>query len=129
MDRLESYKLLEIEENASKEDIKRAYRRLAKKWHPDVNNSPDATEKFKKINEAYQTLITEESSPFAGLFDSLFTNIPIRNFSFEWSTFGGDDSITIQIDKLDKEGGEKIVNLIREAGFTIRGYTIQTKGR
>jgi len=48
------YKILEVEENSSDEDIKKSYRSLSKKFHPDVN--PDGAEKFKEINEAYETL-------------------------------------------------------------------------
>lgn len=51
------YKILEISENSTIEDIKHAYRNLARKWHPDVaGNSLEAIEMFKNINEAYQTL-------------------------------------------------------------------------
>jgi len=51
------YKILEIEEDASEEDIKLAYRRLAKKYHPDLNKTdPKAKEKFIKLHEAYDTL-------------------------------------------------------------------------
>ncbi|MFC1723055.1 molecular chaperone DnaJ [Nanoarchaeota archaeon] len=46
------YKILGVEKNASREEIKKAYKRLAKKYHPDLNKADDATEKFKEINEA-----------------------------------------------------------------------------
>lgn len=48
------YKILEIEENASEDDIKKSYRTLSKKYHPDVN--PEGSEKFKEISEAYEIL-------------------------------------------------------------------------
>ncbi len=54
------YKVLGVEKNASKEDIKKAYKRLAKKFHPDLNKEPDATEKFKEINEAASVLGDEQ---------------------------------------------------------------------
>ncbi|MCD6453333.1 MAG: J domain-containing protein [Dehalococcoidales bacterium] len=49
------YKILGVPENASQQDIKKAYRRLAFKYHPDTNpgNEKSAAEKFKEINEAY----------------------------------------------------------------------------
>jgi molecular chaperone DnaJ len=51
------YKILELNKSASEKEIKSAYRRLARKYHPDVNpGDPTAEEKFKKINQAYQVL-------------------------------------------------------------------------
>ncbi len=50
------YKILGVDDNATDEDIKKAYRALAKKYHPDVSTEENATEKFKEINEAYQIL-------------------------------------------------------------------------
>lgn len=51
------YLVLGVDRNASQEDIKKAYRRLAKKYHPDVNpGNKEAEERFKEINEAYNTL-------------------------------------------------------------------------
>ncbi len=53
------YETLEINENASADEIKKAYRKLARKYHPDVNKDPQAEEKFKEINKAYETLSDE----------------------------------------------------------------------
>lgn len=50
------YDILGVPRNATQEEIKQAYRRLAKKYHPDVCKDPNATEKFKEIQEAYQVL-------------------------------------------------------------------------
>jgi len=51
------YQILDIPRDADEKDIRRAYRRLARKWHPDVNpNDPAAEEKFKDISEAYEVL-------------------------------------------------------------------------
>lgn len=48
------YKILGVPRNADEKQIKMAYRKLAKDWHPDKNKSPDAAEKFMKINQAYE---------------------------------------------------------------------------
>ncbi len=50
------YEVLGVPRNASQEEIKRAFRRLARQYHPDVNKSPEAEERFKEINEAYAVL-------------------------------------------------------------------------
>ena len=50
------YTTLGVTKNASQEEIQRAYRKLARKYHPDVNKTPDAEEKFKDIGEAYEVL-------------------------------------------------------------------------
>ncbi len=54
------YEVLGVPRNASQEEIKRAFRRLARQYHPDVNKSPDAEERFKEINEAYAVLSDPE---------------------------------------------------------------------
>ncbi len=50
------YSILGVSKDASDDEIKHAYRKLSKKWHPDINKAPDAEAKFKEINEAYETL-------------------------------------------------------------------------
>lgn len=54
------HKILGIEKGASEEDVKKAFRDMAKKYHPDVNKSPDAESKFKEINEAYNKILNKE---------------------------------------------------------------------
>ena len=50
------YEVLGVEKNAAEDQIKKAYRKLAAKYHPDVNHEADAEERFKEINEAYEVL-------------------------------------------------------------------------
>lgn len=50
------YEVLGVGKSSSSAEIKSAYRKLALKWHPDRNKAPDATNKFKEINKAYETL-------------------------------------------------------------------------
>lgn len=50
------YKILGVDRNAEKDEIRKAYRKLARKFHPDVNKSADAEQKYKDINEAYEVL-------------------------------------------------------------------------
>ncbi|PNK07738.1 molecular chaperone DnaJ, partial [Cylindrospermopsis raciborskii S10] len=50
------YEILGVSRDADKEQIKQAYRRQARKYHPDVNKEPGAEEKFKEINRAYEVL-------------------------------------------------------------------------
>jgi molecular chaperone DnaJ len=54
------YEVLGVPRNASQDEIKGAFRRLARQYHPDVSTEPDAEERFKKINEAYAILSDDE---------------------------------------------------------------------
>ena len=56
MEKRDYYEILGISKNASETEIKKAYRGLAKKYHPDVNKEPDAESKFKEVQEAYEVL-------------------------------------------------------------------------
>lgn len=56
MDYKDYYKILDVEKDVSQADIKRAYRKLARKYHPDVSKLPDAEARFKEVGEAYEVL-------------------------------------------------------------------------
>ena len=65
------YDILGVERTASQDDIKRAYRRLARKYHPDVSRESDADARFKEVGEAYEVLKDPEKR---GAYDQLGTN-------------------------------------------------------
>src|SRR5271157_6599628 len=54
-----AYEIMSLENTATSEDIKKAYRELAKKYHPDINKSSTSEELFKLISEAYEVLSDE----------------------------------------------------------------------
>lgn len=60
MTKRDYYEVLGVDRNASAEELKSAFRTLARKYHPDINKEPDAEEKFKEINEAYAVLSDSE---------------------------------------------------------------------
>lgn len=60
MDKKDYYEVLGISKNASQDEIKSAFRKLAKKYHPDVSKEPDAEAKFKEVQEAYAVLSDED---------------------------------------------------------------------
>ena len=60
MEKRDYYEVLRVNKNDSQEEIKTAFRSLARQYHPDVNNAPDAEERFKEINEAFMVLSDEQ---------------------------------------------------------------------
>ncbi len=117
------YEVLGISKNASKDEIKKAFRTLAMKYHPDRNKAPDAEEKFKEINEAYEVLSddkkrkTYDTFGHAGLNSQGFSSENINPFDIFNEFFGGGSGTS------EFGGVEDIFSSIfgDQAGFTFHG--------
>ena len=83
------YKTLGVDRNASKSDVKKAYRRLAKKYHPDMNKEDPkaAEEKFKDISEAYEVLIDDDKRSKYDYFGDAGVRDIFGAGGFNWSDF------------------------------------------
>jgi len=76
------YETLGISENASADEIKKAYRKLARKYHPDINKEPEAQEKFKEINAAYEVLSdSEKKAKYDQFGDQMFGGQNFHDFA------------------------------------------------
>ena len=89
MNKKDYYEILGVSKNASESEIKSAFRKLAKKYHPDVSKEPDAEEKFKEAQEAYAVLSDENKRRQYDQFGhSAFTNAQGGFSGFEGFDFG-----------------------------------------
>ena len=102
MNNKDYYKVLGIDKNASKDEIKSAFRKMAKKYHPDLNkDNPEAAEKFKEVGEAYSVLSDDEKRKLYDQYGSAAVDgsrpDPGAGFSgfsgFDGADFGGFEDI------------------------------------
>lgn len=104
------YEILGVDKNSNQDDIKKAYRKLALKYHPDRNKDPDSEDKFKLISEAYQVLGDETKRKnydmgnidmnFSDSFD-MFNEIFKQHMDFFKNDFGNYDDILREINNID----------------------------
>jgi len=121
------YEVLGIDRNATDEDIKKAFRKLAFKYHPDHNHGDGATEKFKEINEAYEMLsdpdkrATYDRFGFSGageLFGRGFEGFDFGGFGDIFDTFfGGMPTATRQAPQRGSDLHYRLTITFEEASF------------
>ncbi len=118
------YAILGVDRGAGAEDIKKAYRKLARKYHPDVSKEPNAEEKFKEMAEAYETLKDPEKR---AAYDRLGRHAAGEDFqpTPDWGAqFAGAQTVFDDIDLADLFAG--LAGRHRPGG---RGASAFTSGR
>ena len=131
MDFKDYYKIMGVERDASQDEIKRAYRKLARKYHPDVSKETDAEARFKEVGEAYEVLKDPEKR---AAYDHLgadwkagqdFNPPPDWDAGFEFSgggyTAGDASAYSDFFDSLFGHGFESAQTGRRHTGFHARG--------
>ncbi|WP_227934908.1 molecular chaperone DnaJ [Alkalihalobacillus deserti] len=86
MSKRDYYEVLGVDKNASVDEVKKAYRKLARKYHPDVNKEADATDKFKEVKDAYDTLSDPQKKSH---YDQFGHTDPNQGFGGGSGDFGG----------------------------------------
>ena len=127
------YETLGIERGASEEEIKKAYRRLARQYHPDISKEAGAEERFKEISEANQTLSDPEKRQ---AYDELGRHDPGEEFRppADWDTrfWQGQAHQEVDLSELFEQMGFRSSQRRRQAGgvdFPIRGQDVEAVAR
>src|SRR6267142_1716621 len=123
------YALLGLARNATEEQVRSAYRKLARQYHPDVNTSPDAAEKFNKVTEAYEVLSDAERRQRYDMFGNAQGGLGDFGIGDLFETFfgaefrrreprgpmrGADLRMEIEIELIDTvQGGERTIRVPR----------------
>jgi curved DNA-binding protein len=123
------YKILGVARGASEDEIKKAYRKLARKYHPDVSKEANAKEKFQEVAEAYETLRDKEKR---AAYDSLGSHRPGQDFRPppDWfERFGAGQAEDLRgVDLSDLFESMGIFGRAQGRGFRSGGRSVQFPG-
>lgn len=124
---VEYYQILNLDPNCSDEELKSSYRKLAKKWHPDINKDPEATDRFKEVQNAYENISSFRNrrdifNPFEAMFNFRQTQNNI------WEHFMNRSSSNIKVelefDSLSNEDSNRLLDLLRKEGFNFKRSSV-----
>lgn len=123
------YEILSVQRTATPDDLKSAFRRLARQYHPDVNKSADAEERFKEINEAYAVLSDPEKRAaydrygFAGVSGMNgapdFSTVDFSDIFEEFFGFGGGNRRSRNTARRGQDLGTQVQLTFEEAVFGV----------
>jgi DnaJ-class molecular chaperone len=123
---MNSYNILGVRPTCSDEELKTAYRKLAKQWHPDLNKSPEASNKFKEIQRAFEDI--SKFRDYRQTYDPFFVINNIINNSwssyFTSNMFKSNVKIELEFDELSDEDSNRLFDVLTEKGFKIRRSSI-----
>ncbi|QTV04854.1 J domain-containing protein [Faecalibacter bovis] len=136
------YKILEININASDDEIKHAYKRLAKKWHPDLNQNIDTTQQMQDINEAKLILLDKEAREKYDIeYKSFYEYVNKKekaNFDNQSETYNQDNYTKSSYERYQKEyeikddilkkwmnnAQEQAIEIVKQALRDVKGVSV-----
>lgn len=130
MHRGQALQVLSLNQGASEDDIKKQYKKLAMKYHPDKNQDEGSEQKFKEISEAYQVLTKPQNQPMGAmnhmdLFQQMFQMHPMHPMGM-----GGGQRIHINLGggNMARQGTSRQVNVSFQNGKKITKITESCNG-
>jgi curved DNA-binding protein CbpA len=119
------YEVLGVSPDCSDKELKSAYRKMARKWHPDINKDENATEKFKEVAKAYESLSLFRQNggkayydPINSIFENIFTTHSFWDFTRHSNT--NCVKVELEFDTLSDNDLNRLLGILRKEGFDIR---------
>eukprot|EP01026_Neomeris_dumetosa_P070103 TRINITY_DN6966_c0_g1_i4.p2 TRINITY_DN6966_c0_g1~~TRINITY_DN6966_c0_g1_i4.p2 ORF type:complete len:222 (-),score=19.43 TRINITY_DN6966_c0_g1_i4:43-708(-) len=118
------YKELGVDQNASQQEIKKSFKRLALKFHPDINPAPDAQRKFMRVKQAYEILTDPKAR---AQYDRTLSCFDVSGFEFNDFNFQGSDSNSRQTYSQPDEEFYGLEDLLRDISIEFESWLDRIK--